>query len=110
MTKGDNQNHGGENKVQQALRVYFKPVVVDNYWGIRRQAINANNFELKPTLINMVQKNQYGGLAHEDLNVDLTIFLEIVDTVKMNGITEDVIRMGLFPISLRDRAKGCLQS
>ncbi|KAJ4717030.1 DNA-directed DNA polymerase [Melia azedarach] len=37
----------------RALRDYFRLVVNDNYSGIRRQAINANNFELKPALINM---------------------------------------------------------
>ena len=45
----------------RALRDYFKPVVNENYSGIRRQTINANNFELKPALINMVEQNQYGG-------------------------------------------------
>ena len=32
----------------------LKPIVADNYSGIHRQAINANNFVLKPALINMV--------------------------------------------------------
>ena len=74
------------------------------------QPITANNFELKPTLINMVQLNQYRGLPHEDPNVHLATFLEIVNTVKMNRVTEDVIRMHLFPFSLRDKARGWLQS
>ena len=58
----------------------------------------------------MVQQNQYGGLPHEDPNVHLATFLEIADTVKMNGVIEDIIRMRLFPFSLRDKAKGWLQS
>ena len=58
----------------------------------------------------MVQQNQYGGLPHEDPNVHLTTFLEITDIVKMNGVTEDVIRMRLFSFSLRDKARGWLQS
>ena len=58
----------------------------------------------------MVQQNQYQGLAHEDPNVHLTTFLEICDTVKMNGVTEDVIRMRLFFFSLRDKARGWFQS
>ena len=106
MAEEGNQNQGGENQAQQALRDYFRPVVVDNYSGIHRQAINANNFELKATWISMVQQNQYGWLAYEDPNVHVATFLEIVDTVKMNGVTEDVIRMRLFPFSLRDRARG----
>ena len=58
----------------------------------------------------MVQQNQYGRLVHEDPNVHLTIFLEIADMVKMNGVTEDVIKMRLFPFSLIDKARGWVQS
>ena len=97
MVEEGNQSQGGENQAQRALRDYFSPVVTNNYSGICRQAINANNFELKTALINIVQQNQYGGLAHEDPNVRLATFIEIADTVKMNGVTEDVIRMRLFP-------------
>ncbi|XP_068666527.1 uncharacterized protein [Aristolochia californica] len=38
------------------------------------------------------------------------MFLEIYDTVKINGVTEDTIRLRLFPFSLRDKARGWLQS
>ena len=54
MAEEGNQNQGGENQAQWALREYFRPVIADNYSGIRRQDINANNFELKLALINMV--------------------------------------------------------
>ena len=93
MIDGGNQN--GENQEQWALRDYFRPIVNDNYSGIWRQTINTNNFELKLALINMVQQNQYGRLAHENPNVHLATFLEICDTVKLNGVTEDVIQMRL---------------
>ena len=56
----------------------------------------------------MVQQNQYRGLAHEDPNVHLDTFLKIADMVKMNGVTEDVIKMRLFSFSLRDKARGWL--
>ena len=110
MAEQNDSNQNRNEQEQRALRDYFRPVVNDNYSGIHRQPINANNFELKPALINIVQQNQYGGLPHEDPNVHLPTFLEIVDTVKMNGVTEDVIRMHLFSFSLRDKAKGWLQS
>ena len=51
-----------------------------------------------------------GGLPHEEPNVHLATFLEIADTVKMNGVAEDVIKMRLFLFSLRDKARGWLQS
>ena len=108
MAKQNNLNQNRNEKEQWALRDYFRPVVNDNYSGIRYQPINANNFELKPALINMAQQNQYGGLLHEDPNVHLATFLEIADAIKMNGVTEDVIRMRLFPFSLRDKVRGWL--
>ena len=61
-TMAEEPNIPQENPQQaRALRDYFKPIVNKNYSGIRRQTINANNFELKPALINMVEQNQYGG-------------------------------------------------
>ena len=81
-----------------------------NNSGIRRQTINANNFELKSGLISMVQQAKFSGSPLDDPNIHLKMFLEICDTVKMNGVTEDIIRLRLFPFSLRDKARGWLQS
>ena len=39
----------------RTLKDYVRPVVNGNYSSIMRQPINANNFELKPALISMVQ-------------------------------------------------------
>ncbi|XP_062080868.1 uncharacterized protein LOC133785663 [Humulus lupulus] len=86
------------------------PVVNENLIGISNPAIATNNFELKPTLINMVQHNQFGGMATEDPNIHLEIFLEVCVTMKMNGVSDDAIRLHLFPFSLRDRARSWLQS
>uniref|UniRef100_A0A803PT47 Retrotransposon gag domain-containing protein n=1 Tax=Cannabis sativa TaxID=3483 RepID=A0A803PT47_CANSA len=63
-----------------------------------------------PALINMVQHNQFGRLATEDPNIHLAIFLEVCAIVKMNGVTDDAIRLRLFPSSLRDRVRKWLQS
>ncbi|XP_024022414.1 uncharacterized protein LOC112091909 [Morus notabilis] len=95
---------------QRTLQDYFKPMVNENYSGIQRQQVNANNFELKTALVNMVQQNQYGGLPHEDPNIHLATFLEICDTVKINGVRAEIIRLKLFPFSLRDRSRSWLQS
>ncbi|XP_024029348.1 uncharacterized protein LOC112093949 [Morus notabilis] len=58
----------------------------------------------------MVQQNQYGGLPHEDPNIYLATFLEICDTVKINGVSVEIIHLKLFPFFLRDRARSWLQS
>ena len=44
----------------------------------------------------MVQQNQFEVLSHKDPNIHLAIFLEICDTVKMNGISDDVIHLRFF--------------
>ena len=87
------------------LRDYLRPVVNENYSGIRRQTINANNFELKPGLIAMVQQQQFRGLPSEDPHNHLSSFLELCDTVKYNGMPHDTIKLQLFPFSLRDKAR-----
>jgi hypothetical protein len=42
--------------------------------------VGDNGFELKPTLITMVQANQFCGKAHEDASAYLQHFLEICNT------------------------------
>ncbi|XP_073056926.1 uncharacterized protein [Primulina eburnea] len=63
-----------------SIRDHFRPVINTHYSGIARGTINANNFELKPALINMVQQNQFAGTATSDPHVHLRTFLEITDT------------------------------
>ncbi|KAJ8760080.1 hypothetical protein K2173_010936 [Erythroxylum novogranatense] len=92
------------------LRDYAKPGIQESTSGIRNPTMDANNFELKPTFISMVQQLQFGGSPVEDPNMHLTIFLEVCDTLKMNGVTSDAIRLQLFPFSLRDKARAWLHS
>ncbi|XP_075499962.1 uncharacterized protein LOC142538531 [Primulina tabacum] len=58
----------------------------------------------------MVQQNQFAGTATSDPHVHLRTFSEITDTVKINNVPDDIIRLRLFPFSLRDQARGWLQS
>ncbi|XP_073051292.1 uncharacterized protein [Primulina eburnea] len=103
----DNQN---ELPREVPIREHFRPVINAHYSGIARGTIAANNFELKPALINMVQQNQFGGAATADPHLHLRTFLEITDTVKINGVSDEIIRLRLFPFSLRDHARSWLQS
>ena len=58
----------------------------------------------------MVQVNQFGGGPLEDPRDHLTNFLQICATIKSNGVSDDVIRLHLFPFSLRDKARSWLNS
>ena len=49
----------------------------ENYSRIRRWTIDANNFELKPSLISMVQQQKFEGHPSKDPNGHLSNFLEL---------------------------------
>ena len=83
---------------------FWRPVIQDEYSTVRQPAIDANNFELKPALITMVQQNQFTGHPTKDPNEHLEQFLRMANTVKLNGVRPEVIKLQLFPFSLRDIA------
>ena len=78
--------------------------------AIQRPPIQANNFELKKITLKMLQNLQFHGLPSENPNTHLKNFIEVCDTVKYNGVTEEALRLRLFPLSLDDRAKHWLIS
>jgi len=61
-------------------------------------------------MISMVKQSQFGGSSMEDPNLHLSMFLEVCDTLKINGASTDTIRLHLFPFSLRDKARAWLHS
>ncbi|XP_048140761.1 uncharacterized protein LOC125316465 [Rhodamnia argentea] len=96
---------------RRTLKDYAAPTIQGSTSSIGRPTIQANNFEIKPSLIQMLQNAvQFGGLPNDDPNIHLDAFLEICDTIKYNGVTDDAIRLRLFPFSLRDKAKSWLTS
>jgi len=78
--------------------------------SIALPAVDASNFELKSALIAMVQQSRFGGTPLEDPNLHISVFLEVYDTLKLNGVSSDAIRLYLFPFSLRDKARAWLHS
>lgn len=51
--------------------------------GIVKPTIQANNFELKPFLLQMAQQNQFGSFFSKDPIIHISIFLEACDTLKL---------------------------
>ena len=104
-----NEGHSDHNEIprlrEPTLGDCWCPMMNKDYLGIFHQPIDANNFELKPTLINMVQQKQFGGSPSEDPNEHLSNFLQLCGTIKMNGVDHNVIKLKLFPFSLRDKAR-----
>ena len=83
---------------------FWRPIIQEEYSAMRQPPIEAKNFELKPTLITMVQQHQFIGHPYEDLNEHLGSFMRMTNIVNLNGVRPDVIKRHLFPFSLRDVA------
>ena len=89
---------------------FWRLVIREEYSIMRQPPIEANNFELKPTLITMVQQNQFTKHPSEDPNEHLGKFLRMSIIIKLNGVNPNVIKLQLFPISLRDIASDWFES
>jgi hypothetical protein len=88
----------------KTLRDYSTPDVANVPVG---PAVNTENgnFELRTSLIMMVQASQFHGLPSEDANVHLQHFLELCDTIIIKDVTPESIKLCLFPFSLLGKAK-----
>nr|GFA13128.1 reverse transcriptase domain-containing protein [Tanacetum cinerariifolium] len=65
--------------------------------------INANNFELKQTLINLVQSNQFTG--RQDPHNHLRFFNKVTSTFRHPEVPNTMIKLLLFPFSLEGKAR-----
>nr|GEU92172.1 reverse transcriptase domain-containing protein [Tanacetum cinerariifolium] len=65
--------------------------------------INANNFELKHTLINLVPSNQFTG--RQDLHNHLQFFNKVTLTFRHPEVPNTTIKLLLFPFSLEGEAR-----
>ncbi|CAL9011906.1 unnamed protein product [Prunus brigantina] len=96
-------------EAQRQVREFATPTA--GLTSICCPTIDANNFEIKPAILSMIQHNSvFCGLPHKDPNTHISNFLEICDTFKINGPSSDAIRLRLFPFSLKEKAKSWLTS
>ena len=91
-------------KEQDTMEDLWNSFIHNKYSAIKSPAVNANDFELKPSLITMVQQNQFTGHPTENPSEHLGRFLRIANSVIWNGVKPEVIQLQLFPFSLRDMA------
>ncbi|GMI69948.1 hypothetical protein HRI_000664100 [Hibiscus trionum] len=68
--------------------------------------VEADNFELKPVMFSMINSaGQFSGAAIEDAREHMKTFQEIYGSFRLPGVNPEILRLRLFPRSLRDRAK-----
>ena len=107
------QGLDGEANQKGAAKVFKEHDTMENLWNsfihnkysaITQPAIDANEYELEPALITMLQQNQFVGHSTENPYEHLGRFMRISNSIKLSGVRPEVIRLQLFPFSLRDMA------
>ena len=73
-------------------------------------ATTAEFFEIKPALLNLVMREQFSGISSDDVAAHLNNFVELCEMQKYKDVDGDIIKLKLFPFSLRGRAKDWLLS
>ena len=69
-------------------------------------ATSVESYEINAALLNLVMKDQFSGLPSEDVNAShLNTFVELCDMQKKKDVDNDIVKLKLFPFSLRYRAK-----
>nr|GEV66440.1 reverse transcriptase domain-containing protein [Tanacetum cinerariifolium] len=69
--------------------------------------INADHFEIKTNLIQLVQANPYHGFEREYPHTHINNFKRITSTLKFRDVPYDVIKLMMFPYSLEGFARVC---
>lgn len=105
------ENQIGMAEEHKPLRENGMPKVTDIQSSIARPAITAISFEIKSGTTHMIQNSvQFGRASNDDRNDHIISFLEIFDTFRFNGVSEDAVRLRLFSFTLKDKAKSWLHS
>ena len=99
----------GAGDQRRTLRNYITPGVQGISSSIARLTVEVNNFELRS--VPYLWSNNPNSVAHHwRIQFAPSIFLEVRDTLKLNGVSTDAIRLHLFPFSLKDKARTWLHS
>src|ERR1044072_8781772 len=92
-----------QDEANRSLRDLTAPAMSYDYPGsIAPRGLAVNNFESRPAFINLVSQHQYGGSVTEDPHAHLERFIRNCNTMRLNNVSNEVIRLELFPFSLRD--------
>ncbi|GKC13538.1 reverse transcriptase domain-containing protein [Tanacetum coccineum] len=67
--------------------------------------INANHFEIKTNLLQLVQANPFRSFERENPHTHINNFKRITSTLKFKDVPNDVIKLMMFPYSLEGAAR-----
>ena len=66
---------------------------------------DAESCEINAALLNLVMKDQFASLPSEDAATYQNSFVDLCNMQKKKDVDNDIVKLKLFPFSLRDRAK-----
>ncbi|GJY94962.1 reverse transcriptase domain-containing protein [Tanacetum coccineum] len=67
--------------------------------------INADHFEIKTNLLQLVQANPFHGFERENPHTHINNFKRITSTLKFRDVPNDMIKLMMFPYSLEGNAR-----
>ncbi|GJW26942.1 hypothetical protein Tco_0040753 [Tanacetum coccineum] len=67
--------------------------------------INADHFEIKTNLLQLVQANPFHGYERENPHAHINSFKRITSTLRFRDVPNDVIKLMMFPYSLEGNAR-----
>nr|GEX12989.1 reverse transcriptase domain-containing protein [Tanacetum cinerariifolium] len=89
----------------QTMKELCQPTLNGRGRPIAPIAIQATNFGLKNDMIQQVQIfYQFHGITGDDANKHLDKFLHVTQSIKVNGVIDEALRLYLFPHSLTHHA------
>jgi hypothetical protein len=92
----------------KTLRELFAPITTNTPSCIVLPVTNANHFDLKPNVIQIIPT--FNGLENEDPYAHVNEFLESCNTFKFQNFPDESVRLRLFYFSLNGKAKAWLHS
>nr|GEY56823.1 reverse transcriptase domain-containing protein [Tanacetum cinerariifolium] len=86
-----------EELLQALTKGYGEDIVIPE--------INADHFEIKTNLLQLVQANPYHGFERENRHTHINNFKRITSTLKFKDVPNDVIKLMMFPYYLEGNAR-----
>ncbi|GJV75068.1 hypothetical protein Tco_1506652 [Tanacetum coccineum] len=85
----------------ETMEQYMSKTRANYESGIARPKIDdKDHFELKGQFLKELRDNTFSGSDHEDANEHIEKVLEIVDLFHIPNITQDLVMLRAFPMSL----------
>src|SRR5206468_6386767 len=104
-TMGENLNQARDGNPPMTLRDYMNPTRTSQRSCIQLPHSTAH-FELKPSIIQMLPL--FRRVENENPYHHVRDFEEICGTIRFPNMSDEIVKLRLFPFSLREKAKSWL--